>query len=95
MIPAYKEHSQFIMILAIMYILGVWGGPLIFPIYPMFLFLYGLRGRYFEMFIIAVWTLMLADYVPVEIATYDDMKWIKTLKPLVPLTMFMFFIRDR
>ncbi|NOQ72168.1 MAG: hypothetical protein GQ574_09210 [Crocinitomix sp.] len=95
MITAYKQHSQFILILAIMYILGVWGGPLIFPVYPAFLFLYGLRGRYFEMFIIAIWTLMLADYVPVENATYDDLKWIKTLKPLVPLTMFFFFLRDR
>ncbi|MFT5819402.1 MAG: O-antigen ligase [Crocinitomix sp.] len=95
MITAYKQHSQFIMILAVMYLLGVWGGPLIFPVYPMFLILYGLRGRYFEMFIIAIWTLILADYVPVENATFDDMKWIKTLKPLVPLTMFLFFIRDR
>ncbi len=95
MIIAYKEHSQFIMILAIMYILGVWGGPLIYPIYPLFLFLYGLRGRYFEMFIIAIWTLMLADYVPVENATYDDLLWAKKLKPLVPLTLFLFFIRDR
>lgn len=95
MITAYKEHSQFILILTIMYILGVWGGPLIYPVYPLFLFLFGLRGRYFELLIIAVWTLMLADYVPVENATIDDLKWAKTLKPLVPLTLFMFFIRDR
>ncbi len=95
MIIAYKEHSQFIMILAIMYILGVWGGPLIYPVYPLFLFLYGLRGRYFEMIIIAIWTLMLADYVPVENATYDDLLWAKKLKPLVPLTLFLFFLRDR
>lgn len=95
MIIAYKEHSQFIMILAIMYIMGVWGGPIIFPVYSAFLFLYGFRGRYFEMFIIAIWTLILADYVPVENATYDDLKWVKTLKPLVPLTLFLFFLRDR
>lgn len=95
MITAYKEHSQFIMILTIMYVLGVWGGPLIYPIYPFFLFMFGLRQRYFEMFIVAVWTLMLADYVPVENATYDDLQFAKDLKPLVPLTMFFFFLRDR
>ncbi len=95
MIIAYKEHSQFIMILVIMYVLGVWGGPLIYPVYPLFLFLFGLRGRYFELFIVAIWTLILADYVPVENATYDDLKFAKELKPLVPLVLFLFFLRDR
>lgn len=95
MIIAYKEHSQFIMILVIMYVLGVWGGPLIYPVYPAFIFLFGIRQRYFEMFIVAVWTLMLADYVPVDGAPYDDLQFAKDLKPLVPLALFFFFIRDR
>lgn len=95
MIIAYKEHFQLIMILTIMYVLGVWGGPLIYPVYPFFLFLFGLRYRYFEMFIVALWTLMLADYVPVDGAPYDDLQFAKDLKPLVPLTLFFFFFRDR
>ena len=95
MIIAYKEHSQFIMILVVMYVAGVWGGMIIYPLYPFFLFLFGLRQRYFEMFIVAVWTLMLADYAPVEGAPYDDLQFAKDLKPLVPLTLFAFFIRDR
>lgn len=95
MIIAYKQHSQFILILAIMYVLGVWGGPLIYPVYPLFLFLYGLKGHYFELLIISLWTLMLSDYVPVENAPYDDLQFAKDLKPLVPLVLFLFFIRDR
>lgn len=91
MIIAYKEHSQFILILAIMYVLGVWGGPLIYPVFPVIMFLFGLRGRYFEMLIITIWTLMLADYVPVEAATIDDLKFAKVLKPIVPLFLFLFF----
>lgn len=95
MILAYKEHFQFIMILTIMYVLGVWGGPLIYPVYPMFMLLFGVRGRYFELFIVAIWTLMLADYVPVDNAPYDDLQFAKDLKPLVPLLLFLFFLRDR
>ncbi len=95
MIIAYKEHSQFILILAIMYVLGVWGGPLIYPVFLLFMFLFGLRGRYFEMFIVTIWTLMLADYVPVENATIDDLKFAKVLKPTIPLFLFLFFLRDR
>lgn len=95
MIIAYKEHSQFILILAIMYVLGVWGGPLIYPVFPLFMFLFGLRGRYFEMLIVTIWTLMLADYVPVEGATIDDLKFAKMLKPIVPLFLFLFFLQDR
>lgn len=95
MIIAYKEHAQFILILAIMYVLGVWGGPLIYPVYPMFILLFGMGKRYFEMLIVAIWTLMLADYVPVEGALYDDLQFAKDLKPLVPLFLFLFFMRDR
>lgn len=95
MIIAYKEHAQFIWILAIMYILGVWGGPLVYPVFLVFMFLFGLRGRYFEMLIVTVWTLMLADYVPVEGATIDDLKFAKVLKPTIPLFLFLFFLRDR
>jgi len=95
MIIAYKEHSQFILILAIIYMLGVWGGPLIYPVFPFFMFLFGLRGRYFEMIIITIWTLMLADYVPIEGATIDNLKFAKVLKPIVPLFLFLFFWRDR
>ncbi|MEO9531328.1 MAG: O-antigen ligase family protein [Crocinitomicaceae bacterium] len=95
MIAAYKEHSQFILILAILYVIGVWAGPVIYILYPLFLFLFGLRFRYFELFIIGVWTLMLADYVPVENATHDDLQFAKDLKNLVPLSLFAFFVRDR
>ncbi|MDA7804037.1 O-antigen ligase family protein [Crocinitomix sp.] len=95
MVIAYKEHMQFIMILVFMYVIGVWGGPLIYLIYPVFLILFGLRKRYFELFIAALWTLVLSDYVPVDNATYMDLEFAKTLKPLVPIVMVYFFIRDR
>ncbi len=95
MVIAYKEHSQFILILALLYILGVWGGPIIYPVFPLFLFLFGLKGRYFELLILALWTLILSDYVPIENATYDDLQFAKDLKPLIPLTLFLFYLKDR
>lgn len=95
MVVAYKEHSQFILIMTLLYILGVWGGPIIYPVFPLFLFLFGLKGRYFELLILALWTLILSDYVPVENATYDDLQFSKDLKPLIPLTLFLFYLKDR
>jgi O-antigen ligase len=95
MVIAYKEHSQFILIMTLLYILGVWGGPIIYPVFPLFLFLFGLKRRYFELLILALWTLILSDYVPVENATYDDLQFAKDLKPLIPLTLFLFYLKDR
>lgn len=95
MIIAYKEHFQFIMILAIMYVSGVWGGPIIYPMFPLVMLLFGLKGRYFELFISTLWLLMLADYVPVKNATYDDLQFAKDLKFLLPLFLFTFFILRR
>lgn len=95
MVLAYKEHTQFILIMVILYVLGVWGGPLIYPVFPLFLILFGLRERYFELFILALWTLMLSDYVPVENATHDDLQFAKDLKPLIPVFLLFFFLKDR
>jgi len=92
MIIAYKEHSQFILILAIMYIIGVWGGPIIYPIFLIAILLLGLRQRYFELLIIALWLLMLSDYVPVKDATHDDLQFAKDLKFLVPLFLLGFYL---
>jgi len=95
MIIAYKEHFQFIMILIIMYVLGVWGGPVIYPLFPLVMILFGIRQRYFEMLIISLWLLILSDYVPVSDATYDDLQFAKDLKFLVPLFLFGFFLLNR
>ncbi len=90
MIVAYKLHSQFILILAVMYVTGVWGGPVIYPLFPVFMILFGLRRRYFELFITSLWLLILADYVPVQNATYDDLQFVKDLKFLVPIFLAAF-----
>ncbi|MBK9192243.1 MAG: O-antigen ligase family protein [Crocinitomicaceae bacterium] len=95
MIIAYKQHSQFIMILAVMYVSGVWGGPVIYPMFPMFMLLFGIRKRYFELLITALWLLMLADYVPVKNATYDDLQFAKDLKFMVPLFLAGFLLMYR
>lgn len=96
MIAAYKQHSQFILILAIMYVMGVWGGPIIYPVFPIFMLLFGLRRRYFELLITSLWLLMLADYVPVKNAAYDDLQFAKDLKFMVPLFLagFILLFRD-
>ena len=80
MLASYKEYSQFILILAIMYVVGVWGGPLIYPILPVVLLIFGPKERYFELFITTLWLLMLADYVPIKDATHDDLEFAKSLK---------------
>ena len=95
MVIAYKQHFQFIMILAVMYVSGVWGGPIIYPMFPIFMFLFGLKKRYFELFITALWLLMLSDYVPVKNATYDDLQFAKDLKALVPIILFLFYLKNR
>lgn len=95
MVIAYKQHSQFILILAIMYISGVWGGPIIYPMFPLVLLMFGLKQRHFELFITAIWILMLADYVPVKNATYDDLQFAKDLKAIVPVILFLFYLKDR
>lgn len=95
MVEAYKRHYQFILILIIMYVLGVWAGPVIYAVFPVVMLLLGLKYRYFELFIITIWLLILADYVPVKDAPYDDLQFAKDLKPLVPLFLFGFFLRDR
>jgi O-antigen ligase len=92
---AYLKHFQFIVILTILYVSGVWGGPIIYILFPAFLLVFGMKWRYFELLIIAIWTLILADYVPVKDAPYDDLQFAKDLKILVPLSLFAFFIRDR
>lgn len=95
MIIAYKQHFQFIMILAVMYVTGVWGGPIIYPMFPIFMLLFGLKERYFELFITALWLLMLSDYVPVKNATHDDLQFAKDLKALVPIILFLFYLKNR
>ena len=95
MIAAYKAHSQFIMILVIMYVLGVWVEPLIYALFPIILILLGLKKRFFELLICAIWILILSDYVPVANATFQDLEFAKTLKPLIPITLFLFMIINR
>jgi O-antigen ligase len=95
MIIAYKEHFQFILILAVLYVLGVWAGPIIYILFPLALFLFGLKGRYFELFIITLWLLILSDYVPVENATHDDLQFAKDLKPLLPLALVGFILLSK
>ncbi|MCG8573731.1 MAG: O-antigen ligase family protein [Flavobacteriales bacterium] len=96
MIIAYKSHMQFIMILTIMYVSGVWGGPIIYPMFPIVLIMLGSKRFFFELYIVAIWLLMLADYVPVKNALYDDLQFAKDLKFLIPLALFgfMFLFRN-
>ncbi|MBN4072733.1 O-antigen ligase family protein [Crocinitomix catalasitica] len=95
MVIAYKQHLQFILILVIMYVAGVWGGPIIYPMFPIVLLALGMKFAYFELLITTLWILILADYVPVENATYDDLQFAKDLKFLAPLSLFGFYIINR
>jgi len=95
MIIAYKEHIQFIMILAVMYVTGVWFGPIIYVMFPAVILMLGLKERYFELLICALWMLILSDYIPVKNATHDDLQWAKDLKPLIPIALFGFFLLNQ
>src|SRR5262245_25936655 len=95
MIASYKEHFQFIMIMTIMYIAGVWGGPIIYPMFPIVLIAFGAKRSFFELLILTIWILMLSDYVPVKNATHDDLQWAKDLKFLAPLSLFIFYLWQR
>ena len=95
MIEAYKENSQFIFLLIIMYVVGVWGGPIIYILFPLIFGLYGLKGYFMELLITSIWLLVLSDYVPVKGATFADLQFAKDLKPIIPLFLFGFYIRSR
>ncbi|MCH2231884.1 MAG: O-antigen ligase family protein [Crocinitomicaceae bacterium] len=85
MVQASKINFQFIIVLVVMYVAGVWLGPVIYLLFPLFFGLFILKEFSFELFIIAIWLLMLSDYVPVKNATHDDLQFAKDLKFLVPL----------
>ena len=95
MVEAYKENSQFILLLIIMYVVGVWGGPIIYLLFPLVFWLYGIKGLFLELFITSIWMLILSDYVPVKGATYADLQFAKDLKPLIPIFLFGFYIKSR
>ena len=95
MVEAYKSNSQFILILMFMYVIGVWFDPLIYIVFPLMYGLYGLKGHYIELIVMAVWILILSDYIPVKGATHADLKFAKDLKPIVPLFLFGFYFRNR
>ncbi len=92
MIASYKGHFQFIVAMAIMYICGVWFDPLVYILFPIALFLFGMKKYFFELLILTIWILMLADYVPVKNATHDDLQWAKDLKFLAPLSLVLVFM---
>jgi len=92
---AYKENAQFILLLIIMYVVGVWGGPIIYILFPLIFGMFGLKGLFFELLITSLWMLILSDYVPIKNATYDDLQFAKDLKPIIPLFLFGFYVMHR
>lgn len=94
MLEAYKAHIQFILLLVFMYVMGVWVDPTIYIIFPIVLVMLGVKKKYFELLICAIWMLILSDYVPVENATYQDLQFAKDLKPIIPITLFLFMLAD-
>ena len=95
MVEAFKTNSQFIFLLIVMYVIGVWLDPIIYLLFPVIYGLYGLKGQYLEVLIMSIWMLILSDYIPVKGATYADLQFAKDLKPIIPLFLFGFYIRSR
>lgn len=95
MTVAYKEHIQFILLLVVMYVMGVWIDPTIYIVFPLVILMLGVKERFFEMLICAIWMLILADYIPVSNATYADLQFAKDLKPLIPIALFAFMMLHR
>ncbi|MEX1000909.1 MAG: O-antigen ligase family protein [Crocinitomicaceae bacterium] len=95
MVVAYKEHIQFIMILVVMYVMGVWLDPTIYLIFPIMMLLFGVKKHFFELLICTLWLLILSDYIPVDNATYADLQFAKDLKPMVPIILLGFFLLNR
>ncbi len=76
--------------MVILYVLGVWGGGVIYVLFPLALFLLGYKKFFFELLILVTWILILSDYIPTKNATYDSLKFAKELKNLAPLALFGF-----
>ena len=89
---AYKYYSQFIALMVIIYVIGVVLPELVYLLFPVVLFLLGYKKFFFELLIISILFLILSDYVPIESATRDSLKFAKDLKFLAPLALFGFMI---
>ncbi|MFK8037214.1 MAG: O-antigen ligase family protein [Crocinitomicaceae bacterium] len=89
---AYKYYSQFIALMVAIYILGILVPELIYMLFPVVLLLLGYKKYFFELLIISILFLILADYIPIRGATRDSLKFAKDLKILAPLALFGFFI---
>lgn len=94
---AYKYYGQFIGLMVFIYTLGVLVPAAVYVIFPIVLFLLGYKKFFFELLIISILFLILADYVPVSSATYDSLQFAKDLKILAPISLFgfmMFYRQD-
>jgi len=92
---AYQYNAQFIFILIVMYVIGVWIEPAIYLLFPFVFGLFGLKKHFLEMFITSLWMLILSDYIPVAGATFADLQFAKTLKPIIPIFLFGFYFINR
>lgn len=89
---AYKYYGQFIGLMVVIYVMGVFVPEIMYPVFPVILFLLGYKKFFFELLIISILFLILADYVPVRGAGIDSLKFAKDLKFLAPLALFGFFM---
>ena len=92
---AYVQNTQFIVLLILIYVIGVWFEPVVYLLFPFVFGMFGLKKRFLELFITSFWLLILSDYVPVSGATFADLKFAKTLKPLIPIFLFVFYFMNR
>ena len=71
---AYKEHIQFILIMCVLYVVGVWGGPIIYVLYPIALLVLGMKQGYFELFILTIWILILVAMTIPMMNSFSEMR---------------------
>jgi hypothetical protein len=92
---AYQYNAQFIFLLVVIYVIGVWFEPFVYILFPFVFGMFGLKKRFLELFITSLWLLILSDYIPVSGATYADLQFAKTLKPIIPIFLFGFYYMNR
>ncbi len=91
---ALINNKNFIFILCVWYVVGVWLTPLVYFLYPVILIMMALKKKYFELFITFIWIVILSDYVAVEGADYNDLQWAKDMKNLNLPIMLAAYLLD-
>lgn len=91
MLDFVRDELQFLTLIPIWVLIGIYTGPLAFLVIPATFFLFKSRDMYPEVLMGLLLILLLSDMSP----TIVSMRWVKTVKHVVMVSVALIFILDR